>query len=139
MKKLLFVVAVLFIGYSASAQITDDSYKPKVKKLIDIQSGSESMMDGMVENLKKFGVSISDSKMPAFKKEVQAEIDKFKDQQADAYMKVYSKDEIDAMLKFYTSPMGKKIQAKQGKITAETAQLQQDFQQKIMPIVQKYM
>lgn len=136
MKKLILAFSIIFAGYSATAQISDESYKPKVKQLIKIQSSQDAMMDKMVDQISE---KIPEAKKDDFKKEMGTKIDKYQDQIADIYMDVYNKKEVDALLKFYNSPVGQEIQKKMPKVVEKSTELGQKFSQQIMPIVQKYM
>jgi len=136
MKKLILLACILVFGYTANAQISDQSYKPKVKELMKIQSGQAAMMDKMIDQVSE---NIPESKKADFKKEMRDEVEKLYDQIADIYMEVYNKKEIDALLKFYHSPVGKEIQEKMPKVMEKSTKLGQQFGQRIMPIVQKYM
>jgi len=47
----ILALGILFIGYSATAQITDPSYKSKVIELMNIQLGQGLVMDEMIKNI----------------------------------------------------------------------------------------
>ncbi len=140
MKRLMLVLAMaLFMGYSATAQISDPAYQGKVTKLVKMKMDKEDLLNSVVERLKKFGVSISEDKQKDFRKEMSAEIEKLQSNVVSVYLKTYTKKEVDALLNFYTSSVGQSILDKQSELDEKKGELFKDFMKKAMPIVQKYM
>ncbi len=137
MKNLILALGILFIGYSATAQNTDPSYKSKVIELMNIQSGMTDIMDDLIDNM---GGAIPDDKKPAFKQEMKVVIDKILDKSADLYLEVLSKDEVDALLAFYDTPVGQGIKKKMPEMMKKSTKMGQEYSMElIMPIMQKYM
>ncbi len=137
MKNLILALGMLFMGYSVIAQITDPSYKSKVMELMNIQSGINIIMDDLIENV---GATIPDDKKADFKKEMNVAIDKILDKSVDLYLEIFSKDEVDAMLAFYDTPVGQGIQKKMPELMKKSTKMGQEYSMELMmPIMQKYM
>jgi|SRR5699024_10635833 len=137
MKKLVLMAALMLIGFTVSAQKVDDAYKEKVTQLIKMQSGQGAAAIDQI--LDKTSEAVPQGKQEAFKKEMKAEMEKLYDKMTDVYLDVYDKEEIDAMIKFYNSPIGQRIQKKMPKVTAKTMEMSQEFSAQLMPIIRKYM
>lgn len=135
MKNLILAFSILFMGYSASGQITDPTYKTKIKTLMDIQMGQGLIIDEM---MKQITPNIPTESRAEFKKEFEMIMDKSMDKIADVQMEVFTKEEVDALLEFYNSPIGQQIQKKLPQIMMKTSKMQQELTMELMPIMQKY-
>lgn len=98
MKNLILALGVLFMGYAASGQITDPTYKTKIRALMDIQMGQGLIMDEM---MKQITPNIPTESRAEFRKDFAMIMDKSMDKIADVQMEVYTKEEVDALLEFY--------------------------------------
>lgn len=136
MNKLLITLCFVFVGVVASAQIDDPSYKSKVVELIDIQSATQLVMDNMVEQI---SVSIPEENKVEFKKDMDGIINKMIDKIADIYMENYTKEEVDALMDFYNTPVGKSIQNKLPEMIIKSQMVGESLTPEVMIIMQKYM
>lgn len=136
MNKLLITLCFVFVGVVAWAQIDDPSYKSKVVELIDIQSASQLVMDNMVEQI---SVSIPEENKVEFKKDMDGIINKMIDKIADIYMENYTKEEVDALMDFYNTPVGKSIQNKLPEMIIKSQMVGESLTPEVMIIMQKYM
>lgn len=136
MNKLLITLCFVFVGVVAWAQIDDPSYKSKVVELIDIQSASQLVMDNMVEQI---SVSIPEENKVEFKKDMDGIINKMIDKIADIYMENYTKEEVDALMDFYNTPIGKSIQNKLPEMIIKSQMVGESLTPEVMIIMQKYM
>ncbi len=133
MKKIIVTVAFLAVANFGMAQ--DATFKPDVLKVIQMSGGAASM------ELAKDQVSkmIPEAKRAAFLVEFNATMPALYDKLADIYMKEYTHDEIKEMIKFYESPVGKKITAKSTTIAQQGAKAGEEWGQQLQPMMMKYM
>lgn len=136
MKNLILSLFLLFLGYAVTGQITDPAYEVKVKKLMEIQMGQGMVMDHMIDQILP---NIPEENQADFKKDINVVITKMMDKIAGIYMEIHTKEEVDALLEFYTSPIGKQIQGKLPLVMERSSKMGQEFGSEIMPIMQKYM
>ena len=136
MNKLLITLCFVFVGVVAWAQIDDPSYKSKVVELIDIQSATQLVMDNMVEQI---SVSIPEENKVEFKKDMDGIVNKMIDKIADIYMENYTKEEVDALMDFYNTPIGKSIQNKLPEMIIKSQMVGESLTPEVMIIMQKYM
>jgi uncharacterized protein len=133
MKKMIVTVAFLAIANFGMAQ--DATFKTDVLKVIQMSGGAASM------ELAKDQVAkmVPEAKRAAFIVEFNATLPSLYDKLADIYMKEYTHDEIREMIKFYETPVGKKITAKSGTIAEQAAKAGETWGQQLQPLVMKYM
>jgi len=84
-------------------------------------------------------MQIPESKQDEFKAELNLIMAKIYKKTADIYLKVYNKEELNALLEFYNSDIGQKILKKRPKVTEKTMTISQQIGQQLMPILRKYM
>lgn len=60
------------------------------------------------------------------------------DQLTEVYMESYSEAEIDTILEFYASPVGKKMVAETPSITQKSMQIGQMWGMQLQPLMAKY-
>mgnify|MGYP006170766843 CR=1 FL=1 len=129
------IVLVAFLVLSSAVTFAQDAFKKDVLEMMKV-SGVNASMDAA----KKQVVSmIPADKQAEFTKEFDAILAKVADQQAKNYMEVYTHDDIKAMLKFYESPVGKKIQEKASILTEKSMEIQQNIGMEIQGLMMKYM
>lgn len=136
MKVVILALGILLIGHTASGQINDPSYQMKVKELMDIQMGQGLITDQMTQQILP---DIPVDKREDFKKDMRLMMDKSMAKISDIYMEVYTKEEVDALLGFYNSPIGQQIQKKLPEVMKKSTVLQQELIPEIMPIMEKYL
>ncbi|MBC8643763.1 DUF2059 domain-containing protein [Flavobacterium lindanitolerans] len=82
---------------------------------------------------------IPEAKQAAFLKDFDATMPSYFDKVADVYMKEYTHAEIKEMIKFYETPLGKKITSKAGVLTEKTMEAAQAWGVELQSIMMKYM
>lgn len=105
MKKLV-VIGVLFLGISTLAQTSE----AKIKELIILTGGDKLASQEVKQNIKKYQKAypgVSNKFWDQFLKEMSPE--KFADLYAPIYSNYYTDSEIDDLIKFYNTPVGKKM------------------------------
>jgi len=107
MKKALFIVSVLFYvnGYSQS-----ESKKAKILEMISLTGVDKigmQMMDNVMNSFKNRDNSIPDDFWIEVKKEVNSE--ELINLYIPIYDKYYTEEDLEDLVKFYKSPIGKKV------------------------------
>ncbi|WP_396177390.1 DUF2059 domain-containing protein [Flavobacterium sp.] len=132
MKKLIITSAFFFIAHFAMAQ---DAFKADVLKVIQ-QSGAAAPMQMAKEQVME---NIPLAKRADFSKEFDATLPSLYEKIAKIYMEVYTHEDIKEMMKFYESPIGKKIASSMGKITEKSGAAGQEWGMELQSIMVKYM
>jgi len=132
MKKLILTVVVLLVTQLSLAQ---DAFKNDVLKVIKA-SGSAAQMEAAKDQIKAM---IPESRFEEFSKDFDATLPSLYDSMAKNYMETYTHDEIKAMLKFYESPVGKKITENAAEILKKNMEAGKDWGTELQSIMMKYM
>ncbi|WP_447635975.1 DUF2059 domain-containing protein [Flavobacterium microcysteis] len=133
MKKLIVTFAFVLATQVGFAQ--DAAFKNDVKKVIEM-TGASAQID--VAKKQILGM-IPEAKQAAFLKDFDATMPSYFDKVADVYMKEYTHAEIKEMIKFYETPLGKKITSKAGVLTEKTMEAAQTWGVELQSIMMKYM
>lgn len=132
MKKLFLAVAIMLIAQLGMAQ---DAFKEDVLKVLKA-SGSAAQMELAKDQVMQ---SIPETKRVEFSKDFDASLPSLYDKMAKVYMETYTHAEIKEMLKFYNSPVGKKITEKSGELTKKNMAAGQEWGVELQGIMMKYM
>ena len=134
MKKIFIITAIVFsIQFSFSQ---NDAFKADVMKLIE-KSGANGSMDTAKKQILDM---ISVENKEAFIKEFDATLPKLYDKIAVVYMEIYTEQDIKDLLKFYETPIGKKMSANVGPIMEKSMAIGTQWgQDELQSIIQKYM
>ncbi len=134
MKKLLLAIAFVFVCQFTFAQ-ADTDFKKDVMKVLMVNGSGAQMQSAKSQIIKM----IPPAKQAGFILEFDAMMPKFYDKMADAYMETYTHDDIKEMLKFYDTPIGRKINAKSGELMDKSSDSMSGMQQDLQAMVMKYM
>lgn len=132
MKKLILMIAVLFLSQLAIAQ---DAFKEDVLKVLKA-SGSAAQMELAKDQVL---VNIKEDKKAEFSKDFDASLPSLYDKMAKVYMTTYTHDEIKQMLVFYNSPIGIKMGQKAGELAKRNMQAGQEWGAELQGLMMKYM
>ncbi len=132
MKKIILTFAFFVAANFAIAQ---DAFKTDVVKVIEM-SGANTSMDAVKKQV--LGM-IPESKHAEFLKEFDVVISSINDEQVKNFMEVYTHDDIKEMIKFYSTPTGKKIKEKAGVLAEKNMAMQQTIGMQLQGIMMKYM
>lgn len=132
MKKLVFVFAFALASQFGFSQ---EDFKADVMKVIEM-SGSNATMDAAKAQVLAM---VPSDKQAEFTKEFDAIIKSISEQQAKNFMEVYTHDDVKEMIKFYESPVGKKMQEKAPILAEKAMAMQQANAMQIQSLVMKYM
>lgn len=131
MKKAVFTLLFLAIGFSGIAQ--EKSYEEKTIHLIQMTSGQQ--FDVMTEPLIKM---VPEANQKAFKKDLMNSMGDLYQKMAKVYMESFSEAEIDEILAFYDTPVGKKMVAETPKLTQKAMEIGQVWGMELQPLMAKY-
>lgn len=132
MKNIILTCAFVLVAFSGFAQEASTK-KSKAIQVIELSSGSQFEVA-----IKPLMNSIPEENRQAFKAEVMESLKGLYDQMADIYMESYTEGDLDAILAFYNSPVGKKMVEKTPEITEKSMQLGQVWGMQLQPIMAKY-
>ncbi|MFP9098206.1 DUF2059 domain-containing protein [Flavobacterium sp. RHBU_24] len=133
MKKIFIATVFFLVANIGMAQ--DTAFKADVQKLLQL-SGANSQM----ELAKKQVVTmIPAAKQQAFLKEFDAVLKPMVDKQVNFYIAEFTHDEVKQIIKFYESPLGKKMAEKALKQSEASMQDSQEIAGEINNLVMKYM
>ena len=133
MKKLILTFAFVAVAQFGFAQ-EDAAFKADVMKVIE-RSGSGGQMNSAK---KQILAMIPEDKHAAFTVEFDAMLPKIYEGTAKIYMEEYTKEDIKAMLAFYESPVGKKINEKAGVFLEKSQAAGQEWGQGLQGMMMKY-
>jgi len=132
MKKIVLTLALIAVTQISFAQ---DAFKNDVKKLVELSGGT-----AQIDVAKKQIITmIPEGKQAEFLKEFDATMPGYFQKFYEFYMKEYTHDEVKAMLKFYDSPVGKKINSKAAPMAEMTISAAQAWGTELQAILMKYM
>ncbi len=132
MKKImlcLFLSLVFQINYAQ-----DQKFKQDALKLIEI-SGATNQMKLLKNQIIKY---VSKDKQKVFLKDFDDSLPQLYEDYANTYMKIYTHDDIKAMIQFYESPVGKKIYMYADEMAQRTQAMSQKWMQKLQDSINKY-
>lgn len=133
MKKLICLSFLMFIGIQLQAQENKD-LQEKAVQLIEMTSGQQ--FDIMLDPIVKM---IPEKNREAFKKEMMASLDDIYVKLAKIYTEKFTEAEIDEILAFYETPVGKKMRAITPELTKKGMEIGQQWGMELQPIMMKYM
>ena len=133
MKKFILTIALIFAVQIGFAQ--DEAYKKEVIKVIEM-SGSAAQMKMVKNQILKM---VPAEKQAAFLIEFESTLPALYDKIVKIYMETYTKEDIAAMIKFYESPVGKKMYEKSTELAEKSQTAGQEWGQSLQGMMMKYM
>ena len=132
MKKLLLAVAFILMANVTFAQ--SDAFKADVKTLLEVSGGMTQ-----IEVAKKQVIGmIPADKQEEFSKEFEASLKPIIEAQENFYLTEFTHEEVKELIKFYQSPVGKKLADKLPKLTESTMPVIQQWSMSLQGIIMKY-
>lgn len=132
MKKFIVTITVVLVSHFGMAQ---DAFKQDVLKVLKA-SGSAAQMELAKEQVMG---NIPEDKKAAFSKDFDDSLPSLYDKMAKVYMEMYTHEEVKQMLKFYNTPVGKKMSEKSGELTKKNMEAAQEWGMELQGIMMKYM
>ncbi|ESU29542.1 hypothetical protein FLJC2902T_00070 [Flavobacterium limnosediminis JC2902] len=134
MKKVILTFAFVLVANLGMAQ-TNEAFKKDVLKLIEV-TGSAGQMKVAKDQILKM---VPKEKHAAFLVEFEATMPALYDKMAEIYMQEYTQEDIKAILKFYETPIGKKMSEKAGIIAEKNMAAGQEWGMGLQGMMMKYM
>jgi hypothetical protein len=132
MKRIILVAFVALLSVTVNAQ-EKDQFTKDTEKLMEI------LVKPSVEPVfKQFSGMVADDKKEAFIKEAETTLPDFYTDMAKLYMEEFTHDEIKELLKFYATPVGKKLAEKSGVMAQKGMLIGQTWGMKLQGILGKY-
>ena len=128
-KGLLFLAAFVLLTFGAQAQSAE--VKASVRKLMAV-SGSDATLKMIPEQI----LSMIEQQAPALPESVKVEIQamfseeallSLMDRMVPIYAKYYTQQDMDDLIAFYDTPLGKKLSTVQPQITLESMSVAQQW------------
>ena len=128
-KGLLFLAAFFLLTFGAQAQSAE--FKASVRKLMAV-SGSDATLKMIPEQI----LSMIEQQAPALPESVKVEIQamfseeallSLMDRMVPIYAKYYTQQDMDDLIAFYDTPLGKKLSTVQPQITLESMSVAQQW------------
>ena len=128
-KGLLFLAAFVLLTFGAQAQSAE--FKASVRKLMAV-SGSDATLKMIPEQI----LSMIEQQAPALPESVKVEIQamfseeallSLMDRMVPIYAKYYTQQDMDDLIAFYDTPLGKKLSTVQPQITLESMSVAQQW------------
>jgi hypothetical protein len=120
--KRLFALAVLTLAaVSALAQTPETATHAKAKRLLELTGAAKlapQMLDGMIESFKSGAPDAPDEFWTSFRAKVKVE--ELIDMLVPIYEKYLTEADMDELIRFYTSPTGKRFVDKQPQILGDS-------------------
>ncbi len=132
MKKAIFGLLFILIGFSSFAQEAS-SLEAKAIKLIELTAGQQ--FEIMTEPLVNM---VPQENQEAFKKELAESTHSLYKKMAAVYTESFTEDELDKILAFYDTPVGKKMVAITPELTKKGMEIGQAWGMELQPLIAKY-
>lgn len=132
MKKTVLSFALLLITTIGFSQ---ETFKNDVVKYLEV-SGQSNTFKMITKDL---SANIPEAKKADFQKELDASIDDLLVKMAEMYMSEFTHDEIKSLLKFYESPVGKKLTDKTEVLYTKGQAVGQEWGMGLQTMMMKYM
>lgn len=132
MKNLLLALILLF-SISINAQ-EDADFKSETIEFIKL-TGATKAFDDAIDQI---GAMVPEEKKEAYKKEAKGTLDELYNELATLYMKEFTKAEIQELVAFYKTDLGKKLASKQVSLAQKGMMMGQSWGMKVQGIAQKY-
>ena len=132
MKKTIAIFAFMIVAQIAIAQ---DASRADVKKMIELTGGDAQIAVAK----KKVLEMIPEAKQTEFLKEFDMSLIGYLAKIEDFYIKEYTSEDIQKMIVFYETPIGKKMKSKAGLQAESSMSAIQSWSVELQGIIMKYM
>jgi uncharacterized protein len=132
MKKLFFSL-LLCVSFTITAQETSASQE-KAVALIKASGGDKAFEDA----ISQLGASVSSENKEAYNTEAKATLDEIYTKLGTLYTEEFTDAELDELIKFYDTELGKKLSEKQYLISQKAMMIGQTWGMRVGAIAQKY-
>lgn len=131
MKKIVFAILISLVGINGFAQ--ERSFEEKASYLIELTAGQQfDIMTKPIVNM------VPEENQEAFKEELSKSIQELYSKMAVVYMESFTEEELDDILEFYNTPVGKKMVATTPELMKKGMEIGQQWGMEIQPLIAKY-
>lgn len=130
MKKTLLILGIAILSFSANAQT--NSKEEKIKQLLELSGSGKigiQVMNQMMDSFKKSFSAVPQEFWEEAKQEMKA--DDITNLITPIYAKYYTETDIDQLINFYNSPIGKKMVATMPQVVQESMTMGQQWGKEI--------
>ncbi|MEW4922404.1 DUF2059 domain-containing protein [Algibacter sp. 2305UL17-15] len=131
--KNLVLAFVLLSAISIQAQDTSE-FKTETIEFIQL-TGATKAFD---EAINQIGAMVSEENKEAYTKEAKATLTGLYAKMSELYMAEFTRDEIQELVKFYKTDLGKKLAGKQLSLAQKGMMMGQSWGMEVQGIAQKY-
>ena len=132
MKKVAFAI-ILFLAVNVQAQ-EKSVLQTKSEELIKLTGAGKAFEDAIAQ----IGAGVGADKKEAYKKEAEGTLGEIYDKLGALYAEEFTEEEIDSLISFYNTDLGKKLSVKQLQISQKAMMVGQTWGMKVSGIAQKY-
>ncbi len=132
MKKIVIIVSLMLFGSIAMAQ---DTFKQDAIKYMEL-SGQMKAFEYLTNEL---SLNVPEASRPAFKEDLNKSLVGLKEEFAKMYMTEFTPADLKEMIKFYESPVGKKLTSKYDVIYEKSQVIGQEWGAQLQAIMMKYL
>lgn len=125
---LCFFMLSIFISYGQANKVD-------AKRFVEI-SGVDNRYDEIIQRVIN---QVGESKREDLKKDLTFFKNKMSEEMVNYYSTKFSQSEIDALIEFYNSPLGKKLVESKAQFHVEFENKDKEFQNEISRLIMKYM
>lgn len=125
---LCFFMLSIFISYGQANKVD-------AKRFVEI-SGVDNRYDEIIQRVIN---QVGESKRENLKKDLTFFKNKMSEEMVNYYSTKFSQSEIDALIEFYNSPLGKKLVESKAQFHVEFEKKDKEFQNEISRLIMKYM
>ena len=144
MKKLMTILGVAFVmmlaTFNADAQSGNNAYEKAVAEFMEVSNAKATMESTLIQSYQQMGLPISN-----IQKMVTELLDtiwpKYISAEAKIMQEYYTLDELNEIIAFYKTPVGKKFAANGPEVAQKSAQIMTtpDFMGPMQQVIMKYM
>jgi hypothetical protein len=147
MKRIPYTLLLLFLASFSFASADVNEKASELMKLMEIRKNIDTSMaqvsiyvDQMIDS-QELEREVKEAAKAKIKASMAAQVEAMKEMNwesmfGEIYTEVFSEDEIQGLIDFYKSPVGKKMLEKQPELVAATMQRMQTEMAKLMPKIQ---
>lgn len=135
MKKQLIVLFITILISQIGGAQTNEAYRKDILKMLELSKTNSQFEEAKAQLVKM----IPKENQAAFIVELNASIEPIYNKFVDLYMKEFSHEDIKSILKFYESPLGKKMNEKSSTITSQVYDYSKEWAEGVKTLVMKHM
>ncbi|GAA4280175.1 DUF2059 domain-containing protein [Gaetbulibacter aestuarii] len=133
--KTFLLAGLMFLGLTLNLNAqSDDSYKQETIEFIKLTGATKAFQNAIAQ----IGQMVPEDKKVDYTAEAEGTLDDLYSKMADIYMAEFTQGEIEQLVAFYKTDLGKKLASKQTSLTQKAMGLGQNWGMEVSAIAQKY-